>query len=68
MQEAKITGEYIKLDALLKYLNIAGSGGEAKLLIQEGNIFVNKEACIQRGRKIKRGDEVSVNGEIIRVK
>ncbi len=67
MQEIKITGEYIKLDALLKYANIVGSGGEAKLLITEGNVKINEETCTQRGKKIRKGDEISVKGEKIRV-
>ncbi len=68
MQEVTIKGGFIKLDALLKYANLVCSGGEAKLLITEGKVSVNGEACVQRGKKIKPGDEVCVNGEKIRVK
>ena len=53
-----ITGEFIKLDALLKYANIASTGGEAKNLIQTGSIFVHEKACYERGKKIKPGDIV----------
>ena len=54
----KITGDYIRLDALLKYASIASTGGEAKIMIQNGEVFVGGVLCIQRGRKIRPGDIV----------
>ena len=51
-----ITTEYIKLDALLKLANVVASGGEAKLLIQEGEVSVNGAPCLQRGKKLRPGD------------
>ncbi len=66
MDEIKITGEFIKLDALLKYANLVSSGGEAKIIIKEGKIQVNGEICTARGKKIKRGDVVSVNGKSVK--
>ena len=53
-----ITTEFIKLDSLLKLANAVGSGGEAKILIQEGEVRVNGETCTQRGKKIRPGDKV----------
>ncbi|MBP8640907.1 MAG: RNA-binding S4 domain-containing protein [Oscillospiraceae bacterium] len=58
-----ITTEFIRLDALLKFAAAVESGGEAKLLIQDAQVKVNGEICIQRGKKIREGDTVSVNGE-----
>ena len=55
-----ITTEFIKLDSLLKAVNIAGSGGEAKLLIGDGEVEVNGEAEFRRGRKLYPGDKVAV--------
>lgn len=49
---------YIKLDSLLKLTNLAMSGGEAKLLIQEGYIRVNGQVETRRGRKLYPGDLV----------
>lgn len=56
----KITTEFIKLDALLKFSSMAGSGGEAKMLIQDGQVAVNGEICTMRGKKIRSGDTVSI--------
>lgn len=57
-----ITTEFIKLDSLLKLANAVGSGGEAKILIQEGEVRVNGETCTMRGKKIQPGDVVSLPG------
>lgn len=58
----KITTEFIKLDALLKFASLVGSGGEAKMLIQNGEVLVNGEICTMRGKKIRPGDVISLNG------
>lgn len=62
-----INTEFIKLDALLKFASLVGSGGEAKMLIQEGRVKVNGEVCTMRGKKIRPGDTVSVNGSEVTV-
>ena len=53
-----IEGEYIKLDQLLKLGEIADSGGHAKLIILNGNVRVNGQTVVQRGKKIRAGDRV----------
>lgn len=58
-ESVKIKTEFIKLDALLKYASLVSSGGEAKMLIQDGQILVNGEICTMRGKKIRSGDRVS---------
>lgn len=58
--KVKITTEFIKLDALLKYAHTVGSGGEAKIRIQEGEVLVNGEVCTMRGKKIRSGDTVTM--------
>ena len=58
---------FIKLDALLKYADIAQSGGEAKILIQEGLVFVNGEVCEMRGKKCVPGDRIIAEGVTISV-
>lgn len=63
MNEIKINTEFIKLDALLKFASLVGSGGEAKVLIQDGKVLVNGEVCTMRGKKIRSGDTVSIIGE-----
>lgn len=59
-QKTKITTEFIKLDSLLKYEGLAETGGEAKLLIQEGHVRVNGQVCTMRGKKIRPGDRVEL--------
>lgn len=53
----------IKLDQFLKWVGIVQTGGEAKLLIQEGQVRVNGKREIRRGRKLVEGDRVSVLSE-----
>ena len=62
MPEIKITTEFIKLDALLKFASLVGSGGEAKMLIQDEQVLVNGEVCTMRGKKIRPGDTVKIIG------
>lgn len=58
-QVISIKTEYIKLEALLKLANLVGSGGEAKVLIQEGQVSVNGDVCTMRGKKLRPGDRVT---------
>jgi ribosome-associated protein len=55
--------ETIKLDQFLKLAQIVQSGGEAKMLIQSGQVMVNGEVETRRGRKLRPGDVVVVEGE-----
>ena len=57
-----ITTDYIKLDSFLKGVNVVGSGGEAKIIIAEGQVCVNGEAETRRGRKLYPGDRVALGG------
>ena len=59
-----ISTEYIKLQDAMKYANIVYSGGEAKALIQEGNVLVNGEVCTMRGKKLRPGDKFEFMGQI----
>lgn len=58
----KIDTEFIKLDSFLKAVNAVGSGGEAKVAIQEGAVSVNGVQETRRGRKLRPGDLVEVAG------
>ena len=58
MEKIEITTEFIKLDSLLKFAALVGTGGEAKYVISEGMVEVNGEVCTQRGKKIHAGDRV----------
>ena len=61
--EIKIHTEYIKLQDLLKFAGAVETGGDAKLIIQEGRVLVNGEVCTMRGKKIRPGDDVVFQGE-----
>lgn len=63
----KPTEEHIKLGQLLKAVNLVSSGSEGKAVILNGEVEVNGEVCLMRGKKIVSGDKVSFNGEIIEV-
>lgn len=67
MEKVGITTEYIKLDALLKFAGLCETGGEAKLCVEDGLVKVNGETCLQRGRKIRSGDVVELDGEAVEV-
>ena len=58
----QIRTEFIKLQDLLKFAAAVSTGGEAKILIQEGDVTVNGEVCTMRGKKIRPGDVVEADG------
>lgn len=62
MEMITITTEYIKLQDLLKLAAVTATGGEAKLLIQDGEVLVNGEVCTMRGKKLRPSDVVEALG------
>lgn len=65
--EISIVTEFIKLDSLLKLAGLVYTGGEAKEVIQSGNVKYNGEVCTQRGKKVRPGDTVFYSGQTIKV-
>ena len=65
VRKIPVSGEYIRLDGLLKYSFVASTGGEAKHLIRSGMVFMGGEPCIERGRKVKPGDVVRCGGDTL---
>ena len=63
MNQIKIKDEYIKLGQAMKLAGMVGSGVEAKVVIQDGQVLVNGEVEFQRGKKLHPGDIFSFNGE-----
>lgn len=57
----------IKLDQYLKLVGIVQTGGEAKVLIQTGEVKVNDEVETRRGRKLVKGDRVLFQGQSFQV-
>ena len=70
IEEVVINTEFIKLDQLLKWANFTGSGVEAKIFIQNGEVKVNDAVETRRGKKIYDGDVVEFAGEkfVVRAK
>lgn len=62
MQKVKIKTPTIRLDQFMKWASITGSGGEAKYLITEGQVKVNGEQEIRRGKTLVAGDVVEFDG------
>ncbi len=61
MEKIRINTEYIKLDQFLKFIGIAPTGGEAKVIIFDGLVKVNGEVTSQRGKKLRKDDMVEVD-------
>ena len=57
-----ISTEFIKLEIFLKLANAVESGGMAKNFIQNGEVAVNGEVCLMRGKKLRPGDAVRFDG------
>ncbi len=68
-EKVTITTEYIKLDQLLKFANVAESGADAKDMILSEMVEVNGEVCTMRGKKMRSGDSCIVyfEDETVRV-
>lgn len=62
LHEIKIHTEFIKLQDLLKFAGAVETGGDAKLIIQEGRVSVNGEVCSMRGKKLRPGDVAELDG------
>lgn len=67
MVEVKINTEFIKLDSFLKFTGACSLGSEAKFFIQNGEVKVNDEVEIQRGKKLYKGYIVEFQGEQYKV-
>jgi ribosome-associated protein len=67
MIKISIKDEYIKLGQLIKLAGLADSGLEAKLMIVNGNVKLNGNTELQRGKKVVPGDLVECKGEKIEV-
>ncbi len=68
MDTIQINTEFIKLDSLLKFAGLVETGGEAKELIQAGQVKLNGEVCTMRGKKCVPGDTVELDGRAVTVR
>ena len=55
------------LGQALKAASLVGSGGEAKVLIQAGEVSVNGEVETRRGRRLQEGDVIEVGDERLEI-
>lgn len=62
-QSFTLTAEFIRLDDLLKLTGCTMTGGQAKLMIQSGQVFLDGEVCLMRGKKLRGGEKVTVPSE-----
>ena len=67
MEKIKIDTEFIKLDQFLKMVNIAGSGGQAKIMIISEDVKVNGTIETQRGKKLRSGDVIEAEGRKLQI-
>ncbi len=67
METLHLKDEYIKLGQALKAAGLVGSGVEAKIVIQDGQVKVNGEIDTRRGKKLVAGDKVEYNGTILKI-
>ena len=67
IETIEISEEFIRLDNLLKFAGIAPTGGQAKFIIQNGEIKVNGEICTMRGKKMRNGDKAQYRQRVIEV-
>jgi ribosome-associated protein len=58
-----ITTEYIKLQQALKFAGLCNMGSDAKAFILDGDVKVNGETCLMRGKKLRPGDNFEFDGE-----
>ena len=67
MKDILVNSEIIKLDSFLKWAGAVSLGSEAKILIQGGEVKLNGTVEVQRGKKLKKGDIIELNGESYRI-
>ena len=67
MEKVIIRDDFIKLGQAMKLAGMVGSGVDAKMLIQDGQVEVNGEVEYQRGKKLLEGDVITFNGESVQI-
>ena len=65
--ELKDGEEYIELKNLIKVMSYVNSGGEAKVIIQGGEVKVNEEIELRRGKKQRKGDKIEIQNDQIEI-
>ena len=68
MREYQLEGEYIELIKLLKVLRISESGGQAKMMVDDGLVKLNGATEYRKRAKIRFGDTINILGQTILIK
>ena len=66
--EFEIEGEYIELIKFLKFAGMVESGGEAKMVVSEGLVFVNDEQEFRKRKKLYPNDKIEFEDQIVFIK
>lgn len=67
MDTITIRDEFIKLGQALKLAGLVDSGVDAKYVIQDGQVSVNGQVELQRGKKLHNGDVFEFDGKQVKV-
>lgn len=67
MNKVYISTDFIKLQQALKLANIVSQGSDAKMIVQGGDVKVNGEVCLMRGKKLVSGDVVEFDGNVFEI-
>ena len=67
MIEFKVTGDFIPMIQLLKATNLVQTGGEAQIVVDEGEVKYNGQVDYRKRLKVRAGDMVEFGGETIKV-
>ena len=62
ISNATIHSKMIQLDQLIKWLGLSDTGGQARILIDNGRVMVNGKIVLERRKKIVPGDVVTIDG------
>lgn len=65
--EFTLTEEYIELIRLLKIMRIAESGGQAKLMVENGDVWRNGVREYRKRAKLRKGETVTANGVTVKI-
>ena len=68
MRQVDINKEPVELFKILKFEGIVGSGGQAKLVISDGQVTVNGKVETRKRRKIIGGDIIVFGEEELQVR
>ena len=63
IEKITINTPFIRLDSFLKLAGLVSTGGQAKILISEGEVKINGQVCLMRGKKLFGGEKVEFEGQ-----